>query len=98
MLTALHLGRLRTYAGEKTPGRELAEAEWINTLHASRPHMKPPACAGGHQEPPPPPDPGAEEEREPYLATSGDTRHHRPGEAPGRGGATADDRRSGPPL
>ncbi|MER7057542.1 hypothetical protein [Streptomyces sp. NPDC000351] len=75
MLTALHLGWLRTYESEKTPGRELAEAERINTLHAFRPHMRLPACVGGHQEPPPPPppDPGADEEWELYLATSADT-------------------------
>lgn len=75
MLTALYLGWLRTYEGEKTPGRELAEADWINTLLALKPHMKLPACAGGHQEPPlpPPPDPGADEEWELYLATSADT-------------------------
>ncbi|MEU5629145.1 hypothetical protein [Streptomyces tendae] len=75
MLTALYLGWLRTYEGEKTPGRELAEADWINTLLALKPHMKLPACVGGHQEPPmpPPPAPGADEEWEQYLATSADT-------------------------
>ncbi|MGW7260541.1 hypothetical protein [Streptomyces sp. NPDC054834] len=75
MLTALYLGWLRTYEGEKTPGRELAEAEWINTVHAFKPHMKLPACVGGHQEPPlpPPPNPQADEEWELYLATSTDT-------------------------
>ncbi len=74
-LTALYLGWLRTYEGEPTPGRDLAEAEWINTLHAFRPYLKLPACVSGHQEPPPPPppSPGAEDEFEMYLATSADT-------------------------
>ncbi|WP_174673920.1 hypothetical protein [Streptomyces pluripotens] len=75
MLTALYLGWLRTYEGEKTPGRELAEAEWINTVHAFKPHMKLPACVSSHQEPPlpPPSNPAADEEWELYLATSADT-------------------------
>lgn len=75
VLTALYLGWLRTYEGEQTPGRELAEAEWINTLLAFKPHLKLPACIGGHQEPPPPPppDPGADEEWELYPTTSADT-------------------------
>jgi hypothetical protein len=85
MLTALYLGWLRTYEGEKAPGRELAEAEWINTVHAFKPHMKLPACVSGHQEPPPPPppNPSAESEFELYLATSSATTDpaHHPAEA-----------------
>ncbi|MFF1273260.1 hypothetical protein ACFVZC_07600 [Streptomyces marokkonensis] len=30
---------LRTYEGGKTPGRELAEADWTNTLHVFKLHM-----------------------------------------------------------
>ncbi|MEU2389590.1 hypothetical protein [Streptomyces sp. NPDC007369] len=53
-LTALYAGWLRTYAGETEPGRDLAEADWIHTLHAFTPHLKLPACATGtHQDPPP---------------------------------------------
>ncbi|MER5182641.1 hypothetical protein ABT009_30540 [Streptomyces sp. NPDC002896] len=75
LLTALYLGWLRTYEGDKSPGRELAEAEWINTVHAFKPYLKLSACIGGHEEPPPPPPPapGADEEFEMYLATSPDT-------------------------
>ncbi|WP_406475699.1 hypothetical protein [Streptomyces sp. NBC_01615] len=86
LLTALYLGWLRTYAGEKSAGRELAEAEWINTLHAFKPYLKLPACFGGHEEPPPPhlSPTGAEDEFEMYLATSPDTT------APARHPAEAD--------
>ena len=75
MLTALYLGWLRAYEGERVPGRELAEADWINTVHAFRPYLKLPACVGGHQEPPPPPssDPSTDDDWELYLATSPDT-------------------------
>ncbi|WP_245173472.1 hypothetical protein [Streptomyces aureus] len=74
MLTALYLGWLRTYEGERPPGRELAEAEWINTVHAFRQYMRLPACVSGHQDPPvPPPNPQTDQEWELYLATSTDT-------------------------
>ncbi|GAA3374979.1 MULTISPECIES: hypothetical protein [Streptomyces] len=72
-LTALYTGWTRTYAGEDPPGRELAEADWINTLHAFVPHLKLPACATGtHQDPPPlvPAPPGAAEAFEQYLTHS----------------------------
>ncbi|MEW1639061.1 hypothetical protein AB0469_34020 [Streptomyces sp. NPDC093801] len=72
-LTALYTGWMRTYAGEEAPGRELAEADWINTLHALTPRLKLPACATGtHQEPPllVPAPPGSAEDFELYLTIS----------------------------
>ncbi len=52
-LTAFYTGWIRTYTGEEAPGRELAEADWINTLYAFTPRLKLPACATGtHQEAP----------------------------------------------
>lgn len=72
-LTALYTGWLRTYAGEEAPGRELAEADWINTLHAFVPRLQLAACATGtHQDPPlivPPPS-GSDEAFELYLNLS----------------------------
>jgi hypothetical protein len=74
MLTALYVGWIRVYDGDAVAGRELAEAEWINMVHAFRPHLKLPACANGHLEPPPPPPhPQADEEFEVYAAMSKDT-------------------------
>ncbi|MEU1217149.1 hypothetical protein ABZ424_33120 [Streptomyces sp. NPDC005790] len=75
-LTALYAGWIRTYAGEQVPGRELAEADWINTLHAFTPRLQLAACATGmHQAPPPAPPvrPGGEEELEVFLQTSRST-------------------------
>ncbi|MYZ33639.1 hypothetical protein GT002_00475 [Streptomyces sp. SID4917] len=73
-LTALYTGWIRTYAGEQEPGRELAEADWINTLHAFTPRLQLAACATGTHEPLPlPPPPGAEAVFEMYLATSDTT-------------------------
>ncbi|MEE1769292.1 hypothetical protein PUR34_14310 [Streptomyces sp. JV185] len=72
-LTALYTGWVRTYAGEQTPGRELAEADWISTLHNFTPRLQLAACAGGrHQDPPPlvPPPLGADEAFEVYLVTA----------------------------
>ncbi|MEN8649706.1 hypothetical protein ABCR94_03380 [Streptomyces sp. 21So2-11] len=72
-LTALYVGWVRTYADEQVPGRGLAEADWINTLHVLVPHLKLPACATGlHQAPPThaPPPPGAEHDFEFHLLTS----------------------------
>jgi len=72
-LTALYMGWLRTYAGERAPDRELAEADWINTLHGFLPRLRLAACATGtHEAPPPlpPPPPGAERALEAYLSTS----------------------------
>ncbi|MET9595678.1 hypothetical protein ABZY45_32840 [Streptomyces sp. NPDC006516] len=72
-LTALYAGWIRTYAGEQVPGRELAEADWINTLHAFTPRLQLAACAGGrHEVPPPIPSAraGAAEEFESYLQVS----------------------------
>lgn len=55
-LTALYAGWIRTYAGEQVPGRELAEVDWINALHALTPRLQLAACAAGqHEEPPPMP-------------------------------------------
>ncbi|WP_031152926.1 hypothetical protein [Streptomyces erythrochromogenes] len=72
-LTALYTGWIRTYAAEQEPGRELAEADWINTLHAFTPRLQLAACATGtHQEPPmkvPPPARSAED-FDLYLALS----------------------------
>ncbi|MFF3244278.1 hypothetical protein ACFYWY_11205 [Streptomyces sp. NPDC002870] len=70
-LTALYIGWVRTYAGEG--GRDLAEADWINTLHAFTSRLQLAACASGrHEEPPQPPPPtaGASEDFEAYLLTS----------------------------
>lgn len=75
-LTALYVGWVRTYAGEQSPGRELSEAEWINTLHALTPRLQLATCATGiHTDPPPPipAKPDAVEEFETYLATSDTT-------------------------
>ncbi|WP_327241722.1 hypothetical protein [Streptomyces sp. NBC_01320] len=72
-LTALYAGWLRTYAGEQAAGRELAEADWINTLHNFTPRLQLAACASGrHQDPPPlvPPPPDADEAFEVYLVTA----------------------------
>ncbi|MFD5141210.1 hypothetical protein ACFWMX_34105 [Streptomyces sp. NPDC058378] len=72
-LTALYAGWIRTYAGEPTPGRELAEADWINTLHAFTPRLQLAACATGvHQAPPPVPPvmPGTETDFDHYLTSS----------------------------
>ncbi|MFK4600506.1 hypothetical protein [Streptomyces pristinaespiralis] len=72
-LTALYVGWVRTYAGEQGPGRDLAEADWINTLHALTPRLQLAACATGrHEEPPLPPPARSEaaEEFEAYLLTS----------------------------
>ncbi|MFD5489465.1 hypothetical protein ACFWIV_28825 [Streptomyces virginiae] len=72
-LTALYTGWIRTYAGEEAPGRELAEADWINTLHNFVPRLQLAACATGtHQEPPliVPPQPGSFEAFELYLKLS----------------------------
>ncbi|MEV8534711.1 hypothetical protein [Streptomyces sp. NPDC051211] len=72
-LTALYAGWMRTYAGDEAPGRELAEADWINTLHAFVPRLQLAACATGtHQEPPPvvPPPAGSDEAFELYLTLS----------------------------
>lgn len=46
-LTALYAGWMRTYVGEEEPARELAEADWINTLHAFTPRFQLAACATG---------------------------------------------------
>ncbi|MFD9631960.1 hypothetical protein [Streptomyces violascens] len=71
-LTALYAGWLRTYAGEQTPGRELAEADWINTLHNFVPRLQLAACANGrHQDPPARvPEPGAAEAFTLFLVTA----------------------------
>ncbi|MFD8953948.1 hypothetical protein ACFV0B_34420 [Streptomyces xanthophaeus] len=72
-LTALYTGWIRTYAAEEQPARELAEADWINTLHALTPRLKLAACATGtHQEPPMivPPPAGSSEDFELYLTLS----------------------------
>jgi hypothetical protein len=72
-LTALYAGWLRTYAGEQAAGRELAEADWINTLYNFTPRLQLAACASGrHQDPPPlvPPPPDADEAFEVYLVTA----------------------------
>ncbi|MGW5343403.1 hypothetical protein [Streptomyces sp. NPDC004050] len=72
-LTALYTGWMRTYAAETEPGRELAEADWINTLHAFTPRLQLPACATGtHHDPPPriPRPVGADEDFDLYLTLS----------------------------
>ncbi|MFE6189276.1 hypothetical protein ACFQ6U_33115 [Streptomyces sp. NPDC056465] len=72
-LTALYVGWIRTYAGDQAPGRELAEADWINTLYAVLPRLQLAACAAGrHEDPPPMPvaSPGVAEEFEVYLQAS----------------------------
>ncbi|WP_405805618.1 hypothetical protein OG729_10060 [Streptomyces sp. NBC_00210] len=72
-LTALYVGWVRIYAGEPGGGRDLAEADWINTLHALTPRLQLAACATGrHEDPPqpPPPMPGSADEFEMYLLTS----------------------------
>ncbi|WP_331737796.1 hypothetical protein [Streptomyces sp. NBC_01276] len=72
-LTALYAAWTRTYADEQEPARELAEADWINTLHAFTPRFQLAACATGrHQEAPPvlPPPPGADDAFEAFLSVS----------------------------
>ncbi|MEV8396694.1 hypothetical protein [Streptomyces niveus] len=73
-LTALYVGWIRTYAGEQTPGRELAEADWINTLYNITPRLQLATCATGAHEPPPHPPaiPGARETFQAYLSASHD--------------------------
>lgn len=71
-LTALYAGWMRTYAGEE-PAQGLAEAEWINTLHAFAPRLQLAACATGtHQDPPliVPPPTGSDTAFEMYLNAS----------------------------
>lgn len=85
-LTALYAGWIRTYAGEQVPGRELAEVDWINALHALTPRLQLAACAAGqHEEPPPMPRerPGAADDFETFLETSRSTteRARHPAEA-----------------
>ncbi|OKJ02140.1 hypothetical protein AMK18_12060 [Streptomyces sp. CB01249] len=72
-LTALYVGWLRTYAGDQTAGRDLAEADWINVLHNFTPRLRLAACTGGrHQEPPAlvPLSSGASEAFEVYLTSA----------------------------
>ncbi len=71
-LSALYAGWMRTYAGDEAPGRDLAEADWINTLHAFIPRLQLAACATAHQDPPPlvPPPAGSDEAFELYLTLS----------------------------
>ncbi|MFC8533921.1 hypothetical protein ACFUJY_08185 [Streptomyces sp. NPDC057249] len=72
-LTALYLGWVRTYTGMPGSGRDLAEADWINVLHALTPRLQLAACATGRHEAAPlhaPNRPGAAEEFEDYLLTS----------------------------
>ena len=47
-LTALYTGWVRTYSGE--PQRDLAEAEWISTLHSLAPHLEVKVCSTGRHE------------------------------------------------
>jgi len=70
-LTALYTGWVRTYCGTD-PGRDLAEADWISTLHAFTPRLQVHACATGTHQAPPPTRPytGAEDAFEEYLATA----------------------------
>ncbi|MEW1723852.1 hypothetical protein [Streptomyces sp. NPDC093109] len=97
-LTALYTGWVRTYAGEEAPGRELAEADWINTLHAFTPRLQLAACATGAHEPlpVPPPPPGAQEDFETYLVTSGATTA--PARHPAEAEATRAALETDPPL
>lgn len=76
-LTALYAGWVRSYCQEENTGRDLAEAEWISTLHAMEPYLKMPACAPKHVPPPAPPPEREAREREEraqaleeYLLTS----------------------------
>lgn len=51
-LTALYVGWVRIYAGPQEP-QGLAEADWLNTLHALTPRLKSGTCAAGTHQPPP---------------------------------------------
>jgi hypothetical protein len=71
-LTALYAGWVRTYCRGEDSGRDLAEAEWLSTLHTMEPYVKVPACATRHV-PPPEPLPESEDRArvlEEYLLTS----------------------------
>ena len=50
-LTALYLGWVRTFTA-RTEGRDLAEAEWLATLHNLKQHLQIAGCisAGKHQD------------------------------------------------
>ncbi|MET9956007.1 hypothetical protein ABZ135_31305 [Streptomyces sp. NPDC006339] len=69
-LTALYVGWVRTYAGAEGPGRELGEADWINTLHALTPRLSLPACTTSHQPAPEPHVPDAGDDFTTFLANS----------------------------
>ncbi|MFE9387704.1 hypothetical protein ACFYMO_31455 [Streptomyces sp. NPDC007025] len=71
-LTALYAGWVRTYC-QPAPGRDLAEAEWLSTLHGFLPRLQVASCANGtHHEAPPRPAvrPEAQEEFEDFLTVS----------------------------
>ena len=70
-LTALYAGWVRSYC-QPTPGRDLAEAEWLSTLHGFLPRLQVAGCALVHHDPPPrpAPRPEAEEAFEDYLTLS----------------------------
>ncbi|MCZ7458225.1 hypothetical protein [Streptomyces sp. WMMC940] len=70
-LTALYASWVRIYC-RTTSGSDLAEAEWISTLHAFEPYLRAPACANGthHETPAPAPTAAAGEDLEEFLATS----------------------------
>ncbi|NSC25715.1 hypothetical protein FM076_33045 [Streptomyces albus subsp. chlorinus] len=71
-LTALYAGWVRTYC-QPSPGRDLAEAEWLTTLYGFLPRLQVASCANGthHEAPPrPAPRPDAAEAFEEYLSAS----------------------------
>ncbi|MFI2373161.1 hypothetical protein [Streptomyces sp. NPDC018833] len=59
-LTALYVSWVRVYC-RPAGGPDLAEAKWISTLHAFKPHLRVADCADGtHHEPPMRVVPGAD--------------------------------------
>lgn len=63
-LTALYTGWVRTYCHPDDSERDLAEAEWLSTLHSMEPYLKVPACATRHVPPPAPPQDKEDRDRE----------------------------------
>lgn len=69
-LTALYIGWVRTYAAPTEP-QGLAEAEWLNTLHALLPRLGLATCAAGtHDAAPIPPRPHEDENFAVYVAAA----------------------------
>ncbi|MFJ3826010.1 hypothetical protein [Streptomyces nodosus] len=70
-LTALYASWVRIYCSSTSSG-DLAEAEWISTLHALEPYLRAPACSDGahHETPARPSKTERDDDLEDFLAAS----------------------------